>query len=258
MSTPPEPEQGEQGPAGIQGDPGPSAYEVWLEANPGGTLAEFWDFLKGEPGGVGPVGPTGDPGDDGLAGTPGPSVFDLWLEDNPGGTREEFFESLRGPAGPPGPRGLAEVQTVNSDVRRIYLSTTTPPDGAQPGDFVLNADGGQETYYYSGTDVMTVPSPGTLSSAYATKVVDGATGAATVTIVADVRDVSFVAGSQLVTFATLAPALRPTAVAPWHGSGSGLLAAGGYLVNNGNVTVRWTAAAGTTMYLAASYVIAPV
>lgn len=139
MSTPPEPEQGEQGPAGVQGDPGPSAYEVWLAANPGGTLAEFWDFLKGEPGDVGPVGPTGDPGDDGLAGTPGPSVFDLWLEDNPGGTREEFFESLRGPAGPTGPRSLAEIRTVNSDVRRIYFDTTTPPDGVQPGDLILEA-----------------------------------------------------------------------------------------------------------------------
>lgn len=139
MSTPPEPEQGEQGPAGVQGDPGPSAYEVWLAANPGGTQAEFWDFLKGAPGDVGPKGNTGDPGDDGLTGAPGPSVFDLWLEDNPGGTREDFFESLRGPAGPAGPRSLSEIRTVNSDVRRIYFDTTTPPDGVQPGDLVLEA-----------------------------------------------------------------------------------------------------------------------
>lgn len=139
MSTPPEPEQGEQGPPGIQGDPGPSVYDIWLESNPGGTLADFFDYLKGVPGAAGPPGIKGEDGDDGLTGAPGPSVFDLWLEDNPGGTREDFFESLRGPAGPAGPRSLSEVRTVNSDVRRIYFDTTTPPDGVQPGDLVLEA-----------------------------------------------------------------------------------------------------------------------
>lgn len=136
MSEPPLP-IGEPGPPGEQGDPGPSVYDIWLDANPGGTLAEFFESLQGEPG------EQGEPGLDsnapGEQGEPGPSLYDLWLEDNPGGTRSAFFDSMRGPSGPAGPRSLAEVRTVNSDVRRIYFNTTSPPDGVQPGDLVLEA-----------------------------------------------------------------------------------------------------------------------
>lgn len=136
MSEPPLP-IGETGPAGAKGDPGPSVYDLWLAANPGGTLEQFFESLKGAPGEPGPPGL--DSTAEGDQGPTGPSLYDLWLEDNPGGTRAQFFEAMRGEPGPPGPRSLAEVRTVNSDVRRIYFDTTSPPDGVQPGDLILEA-----------------------------------------------------------------------------------------------------------------------
>ncbi len=129
--------QGETGDPGQQGPPGPSIYDLWLVANPGGTWEQFLAELKGEPGDAGPAGT-----DSTAVGDPGPtgkSLYDLWLEDNPGGTRAVFFEAMRGPEGKAGPRSLAEVRTVNSDVRRIYFNTTSPADGVQPGDLVLEA-----------------------------------------------------------------------------------------------------------------------
>lgn len=257
MSTPPEPEQGEQGPAGVQGDPGPSAYEVWLAANPGGTLAEFWDFLKGEPGDVGPVGPTGDPGDDGLAGTPGPSVFDLWLEDNPGGTRAQFFESLRGPAGPAGPRSLPEIRTVNSDVRRIYLEGTAPVDGPQPGDLVLSTAPG--VTYYTGSSTLEPQSSATVTSVHATRSLDAASGAATVTLFAHLAGTGAVAGSQNLAIARVLVAdLRPRSgtFVPWTAAGASTVLQG-LIQPDGLVMVKWSSAASGQIYLSASYVIPP-
>ena len=66
---------GPQGPAGADGADGLSAFEVWLESNPGGTIEEFYTFITGPQGpqGVqgiqGIQGPKGDPGTSGIAST---------------------------------------------------------------------------------------------------------------------------------------------------------------------------------------------
>lgn len=54
------------------GQAGKSAYELWLEDNPGGTEAQFWEFLKGDQGEPGAQGIQGEQGIQGIQGTQGP------------------------------------------------------------------------------------------------------------------------------------------------------------------------------------------
>ncbi|PUZ25008.1 hypothetical protein DCC81_11890 [Chitinophaga parva] len=59
---------GQQGP---KGDPGESAYQIWLDAGNTGTEADFLASLKGEKGDQGEPGEKGDPGDAGPQGDKG-------------------------------------------------------------------------------------------------------------------------------------------------------------------------------------------
>lgn len=50
---------------GEPGDPGASAYEIWLAQGNTGTADEFLESLKGEPGEKGDPGAKGNPGEKG-------------------------------------------------------------------------------------------------------------------------------------------------------------------------------------------------
>lgn len=66
---------------GPKGDKGDSAYEVWLQQNPGGTVNDFLDFLRG---------------DDGL------SAYQLALQEGFVGTLAQWLASLKGDQGDQG------------------------------------------------------------------------------------------------------------------------------------------------------------
>ncbi|WP_311317274.1 BppU family phage baseplate upper protein, partial [Schleiferilactobacillus harbinensis] len=120
--------QGPVGETGPKGDPGESAYQVWIDAGNKGTQADYLAALKGakgDTGATGPVGPQGPAGKDGLS---------IQLSDNdiktgdttdqPDGTliidsNDDLYEAASGkwalkgnikgatgPAGPAGPQGI--------------------------------------------------------------------------------------------------------------------------------------------------------
>lgn len=72
--------KGEDGEAGEDGEDGLSAYDVWLEFNPGKTKEDFFNSLN---------------------------VYELWLkiDGNENKTIDEFYESLKGAQGEQGEAG---------------------------------------------------------------------------------------------------------------------------------------------------------
>ena len=64
-------EQGIQGIQGEKGDNGDSAYDIWLQDNPGGTKEEFLDWIKGKVGEQGSQGEQGEQGPQGEQGEKG-------------------------------------------------------------------------------------------------------------------------------------------------------------------------------------------
>jgi hypothetical protein len=105
---------------GIDGIPGASAYQLWLDAGNVGTEADFLESLKGA---------AGSDGADGIDGVNGLSAFELWLHVYPDGTLDDFIEFIEGkvgatgqdgectigdtgavgPVGPQGPQGLPGI-----------------------------------------------------------------------------------------------------------------------------------------------------
>lgn len=123
--TPPEAPQGERGPAGLQGPPGPSLYDLAVANGFQGTLDDFLEMFRGE---QGPQGPKGLDGVDGAPGLQGPRGF-------PG---------PQGPTGPAGPRGrpgglssasISVVQSstwgasTNVEDGNIGITLQVPPGG---------------------------------------------------------------------------------------------------------------------------------
>lgn len=112
---------------GDPGDPGKSAYELWLEQGNIGTEQEFLDYLKGIdgkdgkdglPGKDGEAGPKGESAyqtwiaagntgteEDFLNSIKGKSAYQIWLEAGNTGTEEDFFNAIKGAVGPVGPAG---------------------------------------------------------------------------------------------------------------------------------------------------------
>lgn len=102
---------------GFKGDPGKSAYEIWLEAGNIGTIDDYLASLKGEPFTFEDFtseqlallkGEKGDPFtfDDFtpeqlalLKGEKGDSAYQIWLDAGNMGTEEEFLASLKGEKG---------------------------------------------------------------------------------------------------------------------------------------------------------------
>jgi hypothetical protein len=102
---------------------GKSAFELWLEDGNEGTLADFWEFCKGEPGldglnGIdGQDGAQGIQGPPGLPGTPGadgaPGIQGLPGEDGVAGATG--LQGVQGPPGQDGAQGIQGIPGVKGD-----------------------------------------------------------------------------------------------------------------------------------------------
>ncbi|MFT9039459.1 MAG: BppU family phage baseplate upper protein [Schleiferilactobacillus harbinensis] len=105
--------QGPVGETGPKGDPGESAYQVWLDAGNKGTQADYLAALKGARGDTGATGPTGATGAKGDTGPQG-------AKGDTGAT---------GPVGPQGPAGKdgLSIQLSDNDIKTG--DTTDQPDG---------------------------------------------------------------------------------------------------------------------------------
>lgn len=75
------------GSAGIKGDTGASAYDLWLKQGHKGTLQDYLNWTRG------PQGLRGDPGRD------GESAYETWIRNGHRGSEQDFLSSLRGPQG---------------------------------------------------------------------------------------------------------------------------------------------------------------
>ena len=103
-----------------KGEPGLSAYQVWLQDGNKGTIHDFLNSLKGDKGDKGDPGQQGVPGKQGLPGNPGKqgiqgepgkqgepglSAYDLWLKAGNAGSQTDFLNSLKGEPGKNGQDG---------------------------------------------------------------------------------------------------------------------------------------------------------
>ena len=75
------------GSAGVKGDTGDSAYDLWLKQGHSGTLQDYLNWTKGE------QGIQGTPGRD------GESAYETWIRNGHRGSEQDFLNSLRGPQG---------------------------------------------------------------------------------------------------------------------------------------------------------------
>lgn len=75
------------GSAGIKGDTGASAYDLWLKQGHKGTLQDYLNWTRG------PQGLQGTPGRD------GESAYETWIRNGHRGSEQDFLNSLRGPQG---------------------------------------------------------------------------------------------------------------------------------------------------------------
>ena len=118
---------GEGSGGGGKGDPGDSAYEIWLSLGNTGTEQDFIDSLKGE---QGEPGKPGKPGDNGDAGSDGESVHQLWLKHGGLGTEQDFLQSLHGEPGEPGTSAYQEwLDAGNEGTREEFLESLKGRDG---------------------------------------------------------------------------------------------------------------------------------
>lgn len=72
---------------GEAGDPGKSAYQLWLDTGNSGEVSDFLLSLKG------------------TNGDPGKSAYQIWLELGNTGSPQDFINSLKGPKGDAGTGG---------------------------------------------------------------------------------------------------------------------------------------------------------
>lgn len=90
---------------GKPGEPGKSAYQIWLDQGNIGTEQDFLDYLKGIDG---KDGKDGIDGRDGEQGPAGDSAYQIWLANGNTGSESDFLSSIKGQkgdAGAQGPRG---------------------------------------------------------------------------------------------------------------------------------------------------------
>jgi hypothetical protein len=88
--------QGAKGDKGEKGDPGQSAFDIWVAmGNTGKTMADFITFMEGQKGENGQTGPAGQ------------NVIEMWkaLPGNEGRTDTDFWESIKGAQGNEGGKG---------------------------------------------------------------------------------------------------------------------------------------------------------
>lgn len=82
-----QPSSSDGGSAGVKGDTGDSAYDLWLKQGHKGTLQDYLDWSKG------PQGDKGAPGHN------GESAYQTWIQQGHQGSEQDFINSLRGPQG---------------------------------------------------------------------------------------------------------------------------------------------------------------
>ena len=98
--NPQSPSSNTGGSAGIKGDTGATAYDLWLKQGHKGTLQDFLNSLRG------PQGLQGAPGRD------GESAYETWIRNGHRGSEQDFLNSLRGPQGLQGPQGKQGSQGI--------------------------------------------------------------------------------------------------------------------------------------------------
>lgn len=113
-----------------KGEPGLSAYQVWLQDGNKGSIHDFLASLKGDKGDKGDPGQQGIQGEQGLPGTPGKqgiqgeqgkqgepglSAYELWLKAGHTGDQAAFLASLKGTPGRDGRDGQPGKDGVNGE-----------------------------------------------------------------------------------------------------------------------------------------------
>lgn len=121
---------------GPQGEPGKSAYELWLESNEGKTLDEFLESM---------VGPQGQMGK---------SVYEIWKETySPDGTIDQFMDSLKGNDGLDGKSAYEIWKEAYSPDGTIdqFIDSLKGKDGVAGSDGKSAFEIWKETYSPDGT-----------------------------------------------------------------------------------------------------------
>ncbi len=103
------------GAQGEKGDPGASAYEIWIKAGNVGSEQDFLNSLMGDQGEKGEKGDVGDQGVAGLDGNDGDSAYQLWLDAGNSGSIDDFLTSLVGPQGLQGLQGPQGEQGIQGE-----------------------------------------------------------------------------------------------------------------------------------------------
>ena len=106
--------QGKDGVIGKDGDPGKSAYQIWLDAGNTGSEQDYLNSLKGQ---------DGQPGEQGKDGAQGKSAYQIWLDAGNTGTEEQYLASLKGEDGQPGEQGK-DGNSITAIKEQYYLSTS--------------------------------------------------------------------------------------------------------------------------------------
>ena len=138
----------------IKGDPGDSAYEIWLKQGNEGTVEDYLLSLKGE---AGPQGEQGEIGPVGPDGPDGRSIEYIWDGTKLGirleGETEYQYVDLRGAKGDKGDPGTSLKILGNYDtLEELKLAY---PDGSNlDGGFMIGVN-----YYYWGIDGWTNAGP---------------------------------------------------------------------------------------------------
>lgn len=120
-----------QGPPGNPGADGLSAYQLAVANGYSGTLEQWLESLKGEPG------RDGVPGADGSDGIDGLSAFGVAVKNGFKGTEAEWLASLKGPPGEDGKDGVRKVNGMDGDV---VLTGGDIPISAVPGSTDVSAE----------------------------------------------------------------------------------------------------------------------
>ncbi len=122
---------------GAQGEPGQSAYDLWLSLGNTGTEQEFLDYLKGIDG---KDGKDGAPGKDGEPGPKGDSTYQIWLSLGNSGTEEDFIKAMKGEKGEPGKSIYTSTIEIdeNSKISRTQISNS---ENISVGDSLVDTTG---------------------------------------------------------------------------------------------------------------------
>jgi len=132
----------------VKGDPGESAYQIWLDLGNTGTEQDFITSLKGADGKDGTNGTDGKDGSDGSDGTngtngtdgkDGESAYQLAVDEGYSGTLTEWLASLKGKDGVDGTNGT-NGKDATSPTRYFGLSPAS-------GMYVKHALGDSGLYF---------------------------------------------------------------------------------------------------------------